>query len=206
MAGALSEKFDTTRHMVFDFEKVQIVGTWEEAQEFPEPKCVLATMPSLDSGAAKALFLQWASNEQNCILFTDASSCSEQSLAASLLQRPTPSFLHVKVGKRIPLQGAELQAFEERQRLKKVEQRIAAQRQAEEAEVGKRGQDRGERGDGMDLDGGGGGAGGDGGNGGGGGAGGGMIQSWPTFPMFAFVDEDIGLETSEYGVVRVIGG
>lgn len=78
----------------------------------PSPKVVLATGITLEAGLARQMLLQWGADPRNAVLFTQPPRGG--TLAADLLspRPPGPLSLSLLVGRRVPLQGAELEAFE----------------------------------------------------------------------------------------------
>lgn len=75
----------------------------------PKPIVVLASGGNLGPGFARDLFLRWAPNPQNLVIFTDRGSSN--SLARSLITNPrSPAnrVLDLVVGARVPLDGDEL--------------------------------------------------------------------------------------------------
>ena len=50
---------------------MKVCHTREELARLPQgPKLVLATLPDLSAGMSRELFMQWAPNPSNTILFT----------------------------------------------------------------------------------------------------------------------------------------
>ncbi|WIA39617.1 hypothetical protein OEZ86_005699 [Tetradesmus obliquus] len=78
----------------------------------PGPKVVLATGISLEAGLARQMLLLWGADPRNAVLFTQPPRGG--TLAADLLspRPPGPLSLSLLVGRRVPLQGAELEAYE----------------------------------------------------------------------------------------------
>jgi cleavage and polyadenylation specificity factor subunit 2 len=51
------------------------------AESNDSPTCVLANGLTLDHGPARDLFLRWADNDNNAVIFTDSSQCKEREIA-----------------------------------------------------------------------------------------------------------------------------
>ncbi|KAJ0098851.1 hypothetical protein Patl1_20140 [Pistacia atlantica] len=84
------------------------------------PKVVLASMASLEAGFSHDIFVEWASDVKNLVLFTERGQFG--SLARMLQADPPPKAVKVTMSRRVPLVGEELVAYEEEQnRLKKEE-------------------------------------------------------------------------------------
>lgn len=58
---------------------MKVCHTREELARLPQgPKLVLATLPSLTAGMSRELFMQWAPNPKNTILFTQEAEVGAQ--------------------------------------------------------------------------------------------------------------------------------
>lgn len=55
----------------FDLKHTKLVTRMQDLDQYPGPKVVLASVPSLSSGFSRSLFLDWCSNDANCIILTD---------------------------------------------------------------------------------------------------------------------------------------
>ncbi|EGZ29476.1 hypothetical protein PHYSODRAFT_552782 [Phytophthora sojae] len=129
----IAKNFDVGRQNPFQFSHIHLVHTLEELDALPSPKVVLATSPSLECGFAKDIFIRWAPDPRNSIIFT--STTPETSFASRVLKiAKDPSAAKViscTVTKKVFLEGAELALYEvkERKRL-----RTEAENKAKEIE------------------------------------------------------------------------
>lgn len=127
----ISKNFDVGRQNPFQFTHIHLIHSMEELENLPSPKVVLATSSSLDCGFAKDIFIQWAQDPRNSIVFT--TSAPPSSLAARVLDnvKRGKRSITFDVTERVVLEGAELALFEakERRRL-----RVEAENKAKELE------------------------------------------------------------------------
>ena len=88
------------------------------------PQAVLASVPDLECGFSRDLFVQWSSNPRNSIILTmrPTPGC----LARQLIENLKLSSLELEVHRRVCLEGEELEAYRQKER----EER-AAKEQAE---------------------------------------------------------------------------
>lgn len=129
MSTAITKQFDTMRANPFDFKFVQMLQDISELEELKGPQVVLATFPSMNAGFSKELFMKWADNRRNLILFTGRPDAG--SLASQLLSRP--SSIAVAGSRRVPLTGRDLEMYKERKRQERAEAQRAKKLQEEEA-------------------------------------------------------------------------
>ncbi|KAF1776916.1 Cleavage and polyadenylation specificity factor subunit 2 [Phytophthora cactorum] len=129
----IAKNFDVGRQNPFQFTHIHLVHTLEELDALPNPKVVLATSPSLECGFAKDIFIRWAPDPRNSIIFT--STTPETSFASRVLKlAKDPSAektITCSVTQKVFLEGAELALYEvkERKRL-----RTEAENKAKEIE------------------------------------------------------------------------
>jgi len=110
--------FDNLRENPFVFKYVNIIHTREELAQYKDrPLVLLASMPTLNTGYSRELFIDWVSSPSNLVLFTDRSVPA--SLAHDLLATPTPQHVTVTVKKKVPLEGQELADYEDKKREEK---------------------------------------------------------------------------------------
>lgn len=121
MNEQVAREFENSRDKdnPFSMRYMKLCHTREELARLPQgPKLVLATLPSLQAGMARELFVEWAGDPRNLILFTqqaEAGSLGAQ-LQAHSLQGSSPLTLQLPISKRVPLEGAELVAYQEQKR------------------------------------------------------------------------------------------
>ncbi|TDH68560.1 hypothetical protein CCR75_005669 [Bremia lactucae] len=132
----IAKNFDVGRQNPFQFTHVHLVHTLEELDALPNPKVVLATSPSLECGFAKDIFIRWAPDYRNSIIFT---STTPDMSFASRVQKLTKdssekATISCSVTKSIFLEGAELALYDvkERKRLR-TEAEIKAKEMEEAA-------------------------------------------------------------------------
>ncbi|KAI9911602.1 hypothetical protein PsorP6_009581 [Peronosclerospora sorghi] len=112
---------------------IHLVHTLEELDALSSPKVVLATSPSLECGFAKNIFIRWAPDPRNSIIFT--STTPETSFASRVINLAKSSSAEKSIActitKKVYLEGAELALYEvkERKRL-----RTEAENKAKEIE------------------------------------------------------------------------
>jgi len=84
MAAALGQQFDSQAGHPFALRHVQMCSSAQEFEALIEaasssaqsnPTCVLASGLSLENGPSRDLFLKWADNPDNAIIFTDSTQC-----------------------------------------------------------------------------------------------------------------------------------
>ncbi|KAJ4706015.1 Cleavage and polyadenylation specificity factor subunit 2 [Melia azedarach] len=121
MGDAITKSFETSRDNAFLLKHVALLINKSELDNTPDgPKVVLASMASLEAGFSHDIFVDWASDVKNLVLFTDRGQFG--TLARMLQADPPPKAVKVTMSRRVPLVGEELIAYEEEQnRLKKEE-------------------------------------------------------------------------------------
>merc|ERR1719232_508857 len=99
MADSLGQQFDSMRGHPFSLKSVHILSSLVQLEQIESnglPMTVLASGSSLDHGPARDLFLKWADNPDNAVIFTDYQrSCTPRlftdenlfSTAAQLLRK-----------------------------------------------------------------------------------------------------------------------
>jgi cleavage and polyadenylation specificity factor subunit 2 len=98
------------------------------------PKCVLATSDALDVGFAKDLFLEWAGNPANCVLFTQRSqsfTLAHQLAVNGVQQNP----MQISRKLAVPLTGAELQEHLDKVRLEREQRELELAKAEEESDA-----------------------------------------------------------------------
>ncbi|XP_031281074.1 LOW QUALITY PROTEIN: cleavage and polyadenylation specificity factor subunit 2 [Pistacia vera] len=121
MGDSITKSFETSRDNAFLLKHVTLLINKSELDNAPDgPKVVLASMASLEAGFSHDIFVEWASDVKNLVLFTERGQFG--SLARMLQADPPPKAVKVTMSRRVPLVGEELVAYEEEQnRLKKEE-------------------------------------------------------------------------------------
>lgn len=121
----------------FTFESFHLherLASFDELTASGQPCLVLSSFASLETGFARELFLRWAPDPRNLVLFTERPHPDTlgRLLVDFYLQRqPPPRTMPLVVHRRVPLQGAELEAFQEEHREAR-EAKLTEVRQARE--------------------------------------------------------------------------
>lgn len=125
MSDAIAKSFEHTRNNAFLLKHVTLLVNKSELEKVPEgPKVVLSSMASLEAGFSHDIFVEWADDPKNLVLFTERGQFG--TLARMLQSDPPPRYVKVTMSKRIPLAGEELAAYEEEQNRKKKEEALKA--------------------------------------------------------------------------------
>ncbi|KAH7429669.1 hypothetical protein KP509_09G061000 [Ceratopteris richardii] len=115
MSDAIAKSFEHNRENVFQLKCFQLCSSRKKFATLDptKPKVVFASMASLEAGFARELFVEWASEPNNLVLFTERSQVG--TLAHMVQTEPVPKFVKVTMSKKVPLTGEELKAYEEEQ-------------------------------------------------------------------------------------------
>ncbi|CAO3643873.1 unnamed protein product [Mucor hiemalis] len=147
MGDDITRNFSQSRENPYEFKYLRLCHRIEDLDNYPGPKVVIASNNSLETGFARELFLRWMTlnmDQKNTLILTDRSE--HGSLARKLYNdwetqtntiemdaivqnsnrskipiKPAIEYettLDLKVYKRVPLEGAELQEFEAARRAK----------------------------------------------------------------------------------------
>lgn len=119
MSDSIAKSFEHTRDNAFLLKHVTLLINNSELEKVTGPKIVLASMASLEAGFSHDLFVEWAADTKNLVLFTERGQFA--TLARMLQSDPPPRAVKVTMSKRIPLVGEELAAYEEEQNRKREE-------------------------------------------------------------------------------------
>ncbi|XP_022764729.1 cleavage and polyadenylation specificity factor subunit 2-like isoform X2 [Durio zibethinus] len=135
MSDAIAKSFETSRDNAFLLKHVTLLISKNELDKAPDgPKVVLASMASLEAGFSHDIFVEWAADVKNLVLFTERGQFG--TLARMLQADPPPKAVKVTMSRRVPLVGEELIAYEEEQnRLKKEEALKASLIKVEESKA-----------------------------------------------------------------------
>ncbi|CAL5380920.1 unnamed protein product [Camellia sinensis] len=112
MSDSIAKSFEHTRDNAFLLKHTTLLINNNELENIPDgPKIVLASMASLEAAFSHDIFVEWAPDVKNLVLFTERGQAD-----------PPPKAVKVTMSKRVPLVGDELAAYEEeRNRIKKEE-------------------------------------------------------------------------------------
>ncbi|KAM7499665.1 hypothetical protein LguiA_024079 [Lonicera macranthoides] len=125
MSYSIAKSFEHTHDNAFLLKHITLLISKSELENVPEgTKIVLASMASLEAGFSQDIFVEWASDVKNCILFTEKGQFA--TLARMLQSDLPPKAVKVTMSKRVPLVGDELAAYEEAQNRKKQQEALKA--------------------------------------------------------------------------------
>ncbi|KAL3683878.1 hypothetical protein R1sor_001900 [Riccia sorocarpa] len=117
MSDAIAKSFEHTRDNSFVLKYLRLCHTRKDLDDLPAgPKVVFASMASLEGGFARELFVEWATDPNNLVLFTERGQVG--TLSRKLQAEPPPKVVKVTLSKKVPLTGEELKAHEEENRAK----------------------------------------------------------------------------------------
>ncbi|XP_050438409.1 probable cleavage and polyadenylation specificity factor subunit 2 [Adelges cooleyi] len=109
MSDKLMKSFEGARNNPFFFKHVKLCHNINDLNKTSDPKIVLASSPDLESGFSREVFLKWASNPINSIILTHRTAPG--TLARDLIDFGGNRSIKVRIKKRIPLEGRELEDF-----------------------------------------------------------------------------------------------
>lgn len=132
MSDKIMRNFEGARSNPFQFKHLQLCHSIGELNKVPEPKVVLASMPDMECGFSRELFIQWCGNSKNSIILTSRSLPG--TLARTLIESPDQRTVELQIRKRVRLEGAELEEHIRREKEKELE--AARQKAEREAELG----------------------------------------------------------------------
>ncbi|XP_019158080.1 PREDICTED: cleavage and polyadenylation specificity factor subunit 2-like isoform X1 [Ipomoea nil] len=134
MSDSIAKSFEDRRDNAFLLKHITLLVNKSELEKLPEgPKVVLASMASLEAGFSHDIFVEWATDTRNLVLFTERGQFG--TLARMLQSDPPPKVVKVTMSKRIPLVGEELAAYEEEQNRVKEEALKASMIKDEESKA-----------------------------------------------------------------------
>eukprot|EP01102_Stenamoeba_stenopodia_P012340 TRINITY_DN3882_c0_g1_i1.p1 TRINITY_DN3882_c0_g1~~TRINITY_DN3882_c0_g1_i1.p1 ORF type:complete len:787 (-),score=164.62 TRINITY_DN3882_c0_g1_i1:39-2354(-) len=132
MSDDIQNSFDNHRENPFTFQDLHLIHTRADLEALERPVVLLATLPSLDAGFSRELFVEWAEKPNNLVLLTKASASN--SLASQLYPK-CPASITIKLNQRVPLQGEELEEYQANQKaIQEEENRRKLKQQAIEKE------------------------------------------------------------------------
>ncbi|ORX45152.1 hypothetical protein BCR36DRAFT_333418 [Piromyces finnis] len=143
MSDALLNIFSQTRENPFELKHIKLKNKLQEVEDLKSPKVVLTSMKSLEIGYARDLFINWAQNPNNIVIFP--TKCQPNTLSEKLYNlwfnivkemsddiKPAANVnidLELEIKSRIPLEGEELKEFLRLDQIKKEKEAAeAAQR------------------------------------------------------------------------------
>lgn len=129
MSDKIMRSFEGARNNPFQFKHLQLCHTMMELNKVSEPKVVLASMPDMECGFSRDLFIQWCDNPRNSIILTSRSAPG--TLARQLLENTSQRTIALEVHQRVRLEGAELEEYMRKEKEKEQEAKQKAEREIE---------------------------------------------------------------------------
>merc|ERR1719154_289538 len=114
MSDKLMKQMGDRKANPFQFKHLKHCHSMAEVNKVPSPKVVLASMPDMECGFARDLFLLWCSNPKNSVILT--SKASPGTLARDLLDKGGDRTIPIEVKRRIKLVGQELEQFKAKEK------------------------------------------------------------------------------------------
>jgi len=109
MSEKLMKMMGDKKSNPFQFRHLKLCHSMAEVNKVPAPKVVLASMPDMECGFARDLFLQWCSNPKNSIILTSRSSPG--TLGRDLITNGGERSIPLTVRRRVKLSGQELEEY-----------------------------------------------------------------------------------------------
>jgi len=98
----------------FQFKHLKLCHSMAEVNKVPAPKVVLASMPDLEAGFSRELFMAWCSNPKHSIILT--SRCGMGTLGEDLIKNGGDRVINLEVKRRVKLTGTELEQYRLKER------------------------------------------------------------------------------------------
>jgi len=109
MSEKMSKQMGDRKANPFQFRHLKLCHSMAEVNKVPAPKVVLASLPDMECGFARDLFLQWCSNPKNSVILT--SKASKGTLARDLQDNGGDRTIPIEVKRRVKLVGQELEQY-----------------------------------------------------------------------------------------------
>ena len=119
MSDKIMRAFEDRRNNPFQFKHLQLCHSLAELAKVPDPKVVLASVPDMQCGFSRDLFLSWCGNPNNSIILTSRSS--QGTLARNLIENTNQKSINLEIRRRVRLDGAELEEYMRKQKEKEME-------------------------------------------------------------------------------------
>eukprot|EP00116_Pleurobrachia_bachei_P003319 sb/3463581/ len=108
MSDTVTKQFEEQRSYPFHFKHLHLCHSLHELEKLPLPYVLLTSQADLSSGFARNLLAVSAEAAENCIIVTQRTK--PDTLASRLLNNsPTNNTIDITIGKRVPLEGKELE-------------------------------------------------------------------------------------------------
>lgn len=132
MSDKIMRSFEEARNNPFHFKHVKLCHNLAELARIPEPKVVLASVPDLQCGFSRDLFLAWCGSPKNSIILTNRTSPG--TLARWLIDNPENKTVTMDIRRRVKLEGAELDDYLRKRKDKEQEEQRIKNEQKRELE------------------------------------------------------------------------
>merc|ERR1719242_3034244 len=114
MSEKLMKQMGDRKANPFQFKYLKLCTSMAEVNKVPAPKVVLASLPDMECGFARDLFLQWSSNPKNSVILT--SKASKGTLARDLQDNGGDRAIPIEVKRRVKLVGQELEQYKAKEK------------------------------------------------------------------------------------------
>ena len=114
MSENLMKQMGDKKANPFQFKYLKLCTSMAEVNKVPSPKVVLASMPDMECGFARDLFLQWCSNPKNTLILT--SRAAPGTLARDLQDNGGDRTIPIEIKRRIKLVGQELEQYKAKEK------------------------------------------------------------------------------------------
>lgn len=120
MSDKILRSFEENRNNPYNLKHVRLCHNLAELAKIPEPKVVLASVPDLQCGFSRDLFLAWCGSAKNSIILTNRTSPG--TLARYLIENPQNKTVTMEIRRRVKLEGPELDDFLKKKQEKENEE------------------------------------------------------------------------------------
>ncbi|XP_035684217.1 cleavage and polyadenylation specificity factor subunit 2-like [Branchiostoma floridae] len=121
MSDKIMRVFEDNRNNPFQFKHLKLCHSLSELHKVPDPKVVLASVPDLESGFSRELFVQWCQNQKNTVVLT--SRPGPGTLGRMLIDNPKMKTFTLQARKRVRLEGPELEEYLQEEKKEKEEKK-----------------------------------------------------------------------------------
>lgn len=135
MSDQILNRFHNNRENQFNMRHVQMCHSLADLEKVRKPRVILTSSPTLENGFSLELMLQMAANPKNLVVLTDRSepgSLARRLFSVISTQKgPASISIPASYWQRIPLEGVELEEFNERKRIAEEQKRELEREEAE---------------------------------------------------------------------------
>ncbi|CAH1261607.1 CPSF2 [Branchiostoma lanceolatum] len=121
MSDKIMRVFEDNRNNPFQFKHLKLCHSLSELHKVPDPKVVLASVPDLESGFSRELFVQWCHSPKNTVVLT--SRPGPGTLGRMLIENPKMKTFTLQARKRVRLEGPELEEYLQEEKKEKEEKK-----------------------------------------------------------------------------------